>query len=136
MVLLATILNNYVNTEKKKEEERKEEILKYQSFKASQSGKNFKSTNPQTVLDNIMKLSLMLIFFYILCGCVAAYMSWTSNGKIGYSKTKRFFFAAFAFFCPFEYLTIHMTYKSDFLMYMERTKTEFVELNNPSPPSP
>lgn len=68
-----------------------------------------------------------MIILYCICGCIAAYFSWQHNSKIGWTTGYKILFAIFAFFCPFEYITIYFTYKSDLLKYMERTKTEFKE---------
>lgn len=138
MVLLASLLNNFVQKEKQAEQERRQDIQEKETLKFSSGNpdkKQFKSSvSYQSVADTIMKLSLIAIIFYLICGGIAAYSSWNSNGKIGYGKTRRVFYAIFAFLCPFEYLTIHLTYKTDLLKYMERTKTEFVEIV-PSPTS-
>ena len=121
MVLLANLLNNYINSEK---------LIKLQSEK-NEENINLKSTK------NSSGITIVLLVLYFICGGIAAYFSWTHNSKIGWTTGYKVLFASFAFFCPFEYLSIYFTYKSDFLKYMERTKTEFVKVvTPPSVPSP
>lgn len=113
MVLLAKIIGdvykkNYENSDN----------LKLQS-----NNKKFKSTSNET-----SSFPIIFIILYFLCGGFSAYLSWKHNSKIGWTTGYKVLFSTFAFFCPFEYLSIYLTYKSDMLKYMERTKTEFVEI--------
>lgn len=114
MVLLAKILNDAYKNQKEKILEKE---LKLQS-----SNKSFKSTSSSS------SFSMGFVVLYFLCGIAAAYFSWKHNSKIGWTSGYKFLYATFAFLCPFEYVSIYLTYKSDILKYMERTKTEFVEI--------
>jgi hypothetical protein len=128
MVLLANILNNYINSEKKNNEK----SIKLQSERTNGENINLKSTPIKNSSGTIV-----LLILYFICGCIAVYFSWKHNSKIGWTTGYKVLFASFAFFCPFEYLSIYFTYKSDFLKYMERTNTEFVKVvTSPSVSSP
>ena len=120
MVLLATLLNNYRNSDKVDEKS-----MQFKSSKQNDKNMNLKSTSIDTIKDNVAKLTIGVIIIYCFCGAIAVYFSWTHNTKIGWTTGYKVLFAIFAFFCPFEYLTIYFTYKSDLLKYMERTNTEF-----------
>ena len=115
MVLLAKILNDAYKNQNEKNLEKE---LRLQS---SSGKKSFKSTSSSN-------FSMGFIVLYFLCGIAAAYFSWKHNSKIGWTSGYKFLYATFAFLCPFEYVSIYLTYKSDILKYMERTKTEFVEI--------
>jgi hypothetical protein len=82
-------------------------------------------------IKNLQPISKTPIIIYFTFGIFAAYLSWTSNKKIGRGIASRVIFAIFSFFFPFVYFYIHVVYKSDILTYMERTKTEFVEIVPP-----
>ena len=120
MVLLANVLNNYINSEKKNNEK----SIKLESERTNEENINLKSTPTK----NSSGISIVLLVLYFICGGIAAYFSWKHNSKIGWTTGYKVLFASFAFFCPFEYLSIYFTYKSDFLKYMERTNTEFVKV--------
>ena len=126
MVLLAKILNDTINNKKNTETEKAEKTIKLQSSKQNVDEKKLRAVSVSKIKDDIVKLSIGMLLLYVLCGGIAAYFSWKHNTKIGWTTVYKVLFAIFAFFCPFEYLTIYFTYKSDLLTYMERTKTEFI----------
>jgi hypothetical protein len=130
MVLLAKLFNDYINQENKN---LREKSIQLQASKNNGDKLTLKSTSisPDKMKNNIINLSIGMIILYCLCGGVAAYFSWNHNSKIGWTTGYKIPFAVFAFFCPMEYITIYFTYKSDLLKYMERTKTEFVEVIAP-----
>ena len=128
MVLLAKLFNDYVDKQNKNV---KEKLIQLQASQKSGDKMTLKATSVKKMKDDIAKLSIGIILLYCLCGGVAAYFSWQHNGKIGWTTGYKVAFSIFAFFCPFEYITIYFTYKSDLLKYMERTKTEFVEVVAP-----
>ena len=124
MVLFAKILNDIIDNKKNTETEK---TIKFQQSNQNVDEKKFRanSSSENKVSSNGTGMLLFLLF-YFLCGSIAAYFSWKHNSKIGWTNGYKILFAIFAFFCPTEYLTIYFTYKSDFLTYMERTKTEFI----------
>lgn len=129
MVLLAKIFNDYVNEQKN--------VKKSFNLHSSKNGDKMilKSTTDEPKPkpnENIAKISVGFIVLYFLCGGVAAYFSWKHNSVIGWTTGYKVAFSTFAFFCPIEYISIYFTYKSDFLKYMERTKTEFIDTVVPS----
>lgn len=126
MVLLAKILNDTINNKKNTETEKAEKKIKLQSSIQNVNEKKLRAVSVSKIKDDIVKLSIGMLLLYVLCGGIAAYFSWKHNTKIGWTTVYKVLFAIFAFFCPFEYLTIYFTYKSDLLTYMERTKTEFI----------
>jgi len=132
MVLLAKLFNDYIDKENKNV---KEKSIQLQASKNKGDKVTLKSTSISVdkMKNNIINLSIGMIILYCLCGGVAAYFSWNHNSKIGWTTGYKILFSIFAFFCPFEYITIYFTYKSDLLKYMERTKTEFVEVAKQSP---
>lgn len=74
------------------------------------------------------RIFLLFLFIYFLFGAYAAYHSWNANKKIGWSTGYRVLFSLFALIFPFNYLVIYLTYKSDLLLYIKRTKTEFIDI--------
>lgn len=124
MVLLAKLFNDYIDDKNKNV---KEKSIQLKASQKSGDKMTLKSTSVDKLKNDIINLSIGMIILYCICGGIAAYFSWQHNSKIGWTTGYKILFAIFAFFCPFEYLTIYFTYKSDLLKYMERTKTEFVE---------
>lgn len=112
MVILAKIISDVYT--------KKSDNLKFQS---SDDKKKLKLSSTESSSN----FPIIFIILYFLCGGACAYFSWKHNSKIGWTTGYKALFSAFAFFCPFEYVSIYLTYKSDMLKYMERTKTEFVE---------
>ena len=72
--------------------------------------------------EAILLFSIVLFVVEVAFGCFAAYLSWTSNGLIGWGTLARVFFAACAFFSGVHYMITHLVNKLDLIRFIQASK--------------
>ena len=124
MVLLAKVLKTIYDNEKTNQTEK---TIKFQAKMKRGEKVNLKAASGEEAVKTLLTILLVIVIIYLIVSFTAMYFSWKHNTKIGWGTAYKVMFAFFAFLFPFEYISIYLTYKSDFLKYMERTNSEFVE---------
>jgi len=125
MVLLAKVLKTIYDNEKTNQTEK---TMKFQAKMKRGEKVNLKAASGEEEAAKTLLIILsVIVIIYLIISSMAMYFSWKHNTKIGWGTSYKVMFAFFAFLFPFEYISIYLTYKSDFLKYMERTNSEFVE---------
>jgi hypothetical protein len=90
------------------------------------TGLNFKTITASFLLLIIISIAIM-----ILVGCLAVYLSWTSNTVCGWNSVFKTIYAIFAFIFGLNYIITYVICRLDAIILLKRRNTSLPKIPHP-----